>query len=162
MSRTGAASDSVWNGVAGGLRHIGGAVHPVRDRRPGIFGYRLDEIVQAFVLADGDGEADLRPAADSDHGVGIEAAVGPHGELSLGPAAANPAHRFTQEVGGAPGGVGAALAQPGHQHLAGTGGDSQQRVIASLASVAMVSRPFLGQPVAELRPYPGRAEATNW
>ena len=37
-------------GGAGGLGHIGGAVHPVRNRRPGIFGYRLDEIVQAFVL----------------------------------------------------------------------------------------------------------------
>ena len=44
-------------GGVGGLGHIGGAVHPVRNRRPGIFGYRLDEIVQAFVLADGDGEA---------------------------------------------------------------------------------------------------------
>ena len=38
-------------GGAGGLGHIGGSVHPVRNRRPGIFGYRLDEIVQAFVLA---------------------------------------------------------------------------------------------------------------
>ena len=83
------------------------------------------------MLADGDGEADLRPAADGDHGVGIEAAVGPHRELSLGPAAANPAHRFTQEVGGAAGGVGPALTQPGHQHVAGSSGDGQQRVIAS-------------------------------
>ena len=51
-------------GSAGGLGHIGGAVHPVRNRRPGIFGYRLDEIVQAFMLADGDGEADIHLAAD--------------------------------------------------------------------------------------------------
>ena len=68
----------------GGLGHIGGTVHPVRNRRPGIFGYRLDEIVQAFVLADGDGEADIHPAADGDDGVGIETAVGPHRELSPG------------------------------------------------------------------------------
>ena len=49
---------------------------------------------------------------------------------------------------GVKGGVGAALAQPGHQHLAGTGGDGQQRVIAPLAGVAVVSRPFLVQSVS--------------
>ena len=62
--------------------------------------------------------------------MGIEAAVGPHSELPAGPSVANPPHRFTQEVGGAAGGVGPALAQPGHQHIAGSGGDGQQRVIA--------------------------------
>ena len=98
----------------GGLGHIGGAVHPVRNRRPGIFGYRLDEIPQAGALADGDGEADIHPAADGDHGVGIEAAVGPHRELAPGSAVAHPPHRFTQEVGSATGGVGPALAQAGH------------------------------------------------
>ena len=64
-----------------------------------------------------------------------------------GPAVAHPPHRFTQEVGGAAGGVGAALAQTGHQHVAGAGGHGQQRVIAPLAGVAMVARPFLGQSV---------------
>ena len=85
----------------GGLGHIGGAVHPVRNGRPGIFGYRLDEIPQAGALADGDGEADIHPAADGDHGVGIEAAVGPHRELAPGSAVAHPPTmlRFTQEVG---------------------------------------------------------------
>ena len=146
----------------GGLGHIGGTVHPVRNRRPGIFGYRLDEIVQAFVLADGDGEAGIHPAAGGDESVGVEAAVGPHGELPAAPGVANPAHRFTQEVGGAPGGVGPALAQPGHQHVAGSGGDGQQRVIAPLAGIAVVAGALLGQTVAELCPYPGRAEATNW
>ena len=38
------------------------------------------------MLADGDGVADIDPAADGDHGVGVEAAVGPHRELSPGPA----------------------------------------------------------------------------
>ena len=70
---------------------------------------------------------------------GIEAAVGPHGELSPGPSMAHPPHRLAQEVGGAPGGVGSALAQPGHQHVAGAGGDGQQRVIAPGAGVAPVS-----------------------
>ena len=46
----------------GGLGDIGGGVHPVRNRRPGIFGYRLDEIPQAGALADGDGEADIQTA----------------------------------------------------------------------------------------------------
>ena len=40
-----------------------------------------------------------------------------------------------------------ALAQPRHQHGAGAGGNGQQRVIASLAGVAMVARPCLGQTI---------------
>ena len=80
---------------------IGGAVHPVGNGSPVLFWYRLDQVPQAGALADGDGEAGIHPAADGDHGVGIEAAVGPHRELAPGPAVANPAHRFTQEVGGA-------------------------------------------------------------
>ena len=146
----------------GGLGHIGGAVHPVRNRSSGIFGYGLDEIAQAFVLADGDGEAHVHLAADGYHAMSVEAAVCPHRELPLGPGVANPAHRFTQEVGGAPSGVGAALTQPGHQHVPDAGGDGQQRVIAPLAGIAVVSRALLGQSIAELCPYPARAEATNW
>ena len=79
--------------------------------------------------------------------MGVAAAVGPHRELSPGPAAAHPPHRLTQEVGGAPGGVGAALPEPGHQHVAGAGGDGQQRVIAPGAGVAVMTRPLLGQPI---------------
>ena len=97
-------------GGVGGLGHSGGAVHPVRNRRPVRLGYRLNEIPQALVLADGDGEADIHCAADRDQGVGIEAAVGPHRELPPGPAVAHPSHRLTQEVGGAPSRVGPALA----------------------------------------------------
>ena len=114
------------------------------------------------MLADGDRVADIDPAADGDHGVGIEAAVGTHGELPAGPAVANPAHRFTQEVGGAASGVGPALAQPGHQHVAGAGGDGQQRVIAPRTGIAVVACALLGQSVAELCPCPACAEATNW
>ena len=66
----------------------------------------------------------------------VGAAVGPHRELLLGPSMAHPPHGLPQEVGGAPGGVGAALAQTGHQHVAGAGGHGQQRVIAPLAGVA--------------------------
>ena len=77
-------------GSVGGLGHIGGAVHPVGNRRPGIFGYRLDDIAQAFVLTDGDGEADIHFATDGDDGVDIEPAAGPHCELPLGPGVAYP------------------------------------------------------------------------
>ena len=83
----------------------------------------------------------------ADESVGVEATVGPCRELPAGPGMANPAHRFTQEVGGAPSGVGAALAQPGHQHVAGAGGDGQQRVIAPLAGIAVVARSLLGQSI---------------
>ena len=54
------------------------------------------------MLADGDGEADIRLAADLDHGVVIEAAVGPHRELSFGPGVAHPPYRLAQEVSGTP------------------------------------------------------------
>ena len=50
-------------------------------------------------------------------------------------------------MGAAAGGVGPALAQPGHQHVAGSGGDGQQRVIAPLAGVAVVAGTLLGQAV---------------
>ena len=112
-----------------------------------LLGYGLDETAQASTLADGDGEADIHPAAGGDDGVGVEAAVGPHRELSPGPGVAHPPHRLTQEVGGTPSGVGPALAQPGHQHVAGASGHGQQRVIAPLARVAVVARPLLGQTV---------------
>ena len=136
-------------GDIGGLGHIGGAVHPVGNRRPGIFRYGLDDIVQvAFVLAEGDGEADRFSVSLSQipscgrripRFMSVEAAVGPHRELSPGPGVAHPPHRLTQEVGGAAGGVGAALAQAGHQHVSDAGGDSQQPVIAPRVGVAVVA-----------------------
>ena len=118
-------------------------------------------LAQAGVLADGDGEADIHLAADGDDGVGVKAAVGPHREWSGGPGVAHPTHRLTQEVGGAPSGVGSTLAQSCHQHIAGASGDGEERVIAPLAGVAMVARPFLGQTIAILCPCPACAEATN-
>ena len=38
---------------AGGLRHSSGAVHPAGNRRPVRLGYRLGQVPQAGVLADG-------------------------------------------------------------------------------------------------------------
>ena len=61
MRRTVVASGSLWEGVG----------HPVR------LGFGLAQVLQAFVLADGDGVADIHLAADGEDGVGIEAAVGP-------------------------------------------------------------------------------------
>ena len=99
------------------------------------------------MLSGGDGEADFRLAADGDHGVGVEAAVGPHGDLTRGTGMAHPTHRLPQEVGRAPSRVGSSLAQSGHQHVSGASGHGQQRVIAPLAGVAVVVRPLLRQPV---------------
>ena len=62
------------------------------------------------------------PAADGDHGVGIEAAVGPHRELSPGPGVAHTPHRLRQEVGGGASGAGAAFSEPGQQHFVGARG----------------------------------------
>ena len=50
------------------LLHVGGAVHPIRDGRPVLLGYGLDDTAHALVLADGDGEADTLIAADGDNG----------------------------------------------------------------------------------------------
>ena len=60
------------------------------------------------MLADGDGEADIHLTTGGDESVGVEAAVGPRRELPAGSGVAHPPHRFTQEVGGAPSGVGVA------------------------------------------------------
>ena len=136
-------------GGIGGLGSITLA-KPVKiqgNRSPVRLGYGLDEMAQALVLADGDGEADIHLAAKGDDGMSVEAAVGLHRELTTGPGVARPPHRLSQEVGGAPGGVGPALPQPGHQHVAGAGGHGQQRVIAPLAGIAVVACPLLGQPV---------------
>ena len=81
-------------GGAGGLGHIGGAVHPVWDGRPVRLGYGLDQVPQAFVLADGDGEAYVQLAADGYHAMGVEAAVGPHRELPAWPLRSAPAPPF--------------------------------------------------------------------
>ena len=131
----------------GGLCTVGCTLHPVGYGSPVVLGYSLDQVPQAFVLADGDGEADIQLAADRYHAMGVEAAVGAHRELSAGPGMAYPSHRLAQEVGGAPSGVGTALAQPGHQHVSGARGHGQQRVVAPLAGVAMVSCALLGQSV---------------
>ena len=74
-------------------------------------------------------------AADGDDGVGIEAAVGPHRESSAGSGVAHPPHRLAQEVGGTPNSDGAALAQPGHQHVSGAGSHGQERVIGPVLPV---------------------------
>ena len=116
-------------------------------RGAGVPGCWRAGVLAAGVLADGDGEEDLRLSEDDDHGVGIEAAVGPHRELPPDPGMAYPSHRLPQEVGGAASGVGAALTQPGHQHLTSASGHGQQGVIAPGTGVAMVAGPLLGQPV---------------
>ena len=41
-------------GYIRGLRHVGGALHPIGDGRPVRLGYGVDLAAQALVLADGD------------------------------------------------------------------------------------------------------------
>ena len=83
----------ILEGSVAGFGHIGGALHPVGDGRPVSLGYGLYDIAQAFVLADGDGEADIHFAAGGGDGVGVEAAVSPHRELPSGASVAYPPHR---------------------------------------------------------------------
>ena len=65
-----------------GLGHVGGTLHPVGNGPPLRLGDGPDEPAQPGVLAYGDGEADIHPAAEGDDGMGVEAAVGPHRELT--------------------------------------------------------------------------------
>ena len=123
-------------GGAGDFGHVGGSVHPVGDGTPVRLGYGLYQVPQVLAQADGDGEADFQLGAGLEHGVGVEAAVGPHRELPLGPGVAHPAQRLPQEMSRSPGGIGPALPETGHQHLTGAGSHGQQRVIAPLAGVA--------------------------
>ena len=99
------------------------------------------------MLSDGDGEADTLVATHGDDVTAVEAAVGPHGELTFTPGVAHTAHRLTQEVGCAPTGVGSTLAQPRHQHLSCSRSHGHQRLIAPLAAVVVAARSLLGQPV---------------
>ena len=124
-------------------------------------------------LADGDREADIHFPAGGNDSVGV-GAVGPHRELSPGPAVAHPPHRLTQEVGGATGGVGPALAQPGPAPRR-CRANGQQRVIAAGAGIAVVARSLLGQSIGldgesrawsgasrRVRPHRQQARANNW
>ena len=77
----------------------------------------------------------------------VEAAVGAHRQLPARSGSAHPRYRLTQEVGGPPGGVGAALAQPRHQHVTRPGRNREQRVIAAHARVAVVPGALLGEAV---------------
>ena len=77
----------------------------------------------------------------------IEATVGPHRQLSARSGSADPADRLTQEVGGPPGGVGTALAQPGHEHVTAPGRNREQRVVAAHAGVAVVPGALLRQAI---------------
>ena len=49
--------------------------------------------------------------------MGVEAGVGPDGQLSRRAGVAHPADRLAQEVAGAPARVGTALAQAPHEHV---------------------------------------------
>ena len=79
--------------------------------------------------------------------MGVEAAVRTHGEWPSSAGVAHSADGLTQEVGGAAGGVGPALAQRCHQHVARTSSDGEEWVIAPLSGVAVMACALLVQPV---------------
>ena len=99
------------------------------------------------MLADGDAEADTHRAAHGDHGVGIEARVGPHGELAARACRSDAADRLSQEVGGPPNGIGTAATQPRREDVARAGRDREQRVIAADMAVREVGAAFLSETV---------------
>ena len=94
----------------------------------------------------------------------VEAAVGAHRQLPARSGSAHPRHRLTQEVGGAAGGVGAALAQARHQHVTRPGRNREQRVIAARTRVAGVAGALLGEAVglAERRVEVDRERRVAW
>ena len=77
----------------------------------------------------------------------VEARVGADRQLPARAGSAHPADRLAQEVGRAPSGIRAALAQSGHEHVARPGGDREQRVVAPHMGIPMVEGAFLLEPV---------------
>ena len=69
------------------------------------------------MLADGDGVAAALIAAVSHDTVGVEAAVGPHGQFSGGSGVAHSGDGLAQKVGAALRRVGSTLAQSSHQKV---------------------------------------------
>ena len=94
------------------------------------------------------GEADIHFPAGGNDSVAIEAAVGPHRELSCSPAVAHPPHRLTEEVGGA---AGRCWARPSRRRDISTSpvqaAMASSWVIPSRAGVAVVARSLLGQSI---------------
>ena len=129
------------------LGHVGTAVDPVRDRGPVGLGDGLDEPTHIRLLADRDGETDAKLPAGRDDVVDIEATVGSHRELSGGSCVPGPADCLGQEVGGAPSRFGPALAQAGHQDVAGAGSDSEEGMITAHLGIPVVARTLLGEAV---------------
>ena len=77
-------------GGVGGLRHIGGAVHPLGkgvQSSSGIASIRSRRLVCWRKVME---RADIHFPADGNDSVDVEAAVGPYRELSSGPAVAHP------------------------------------------------------------------------
>ena len=93
-------------------------------------------------------EADIQPAAHRDHARGRRSRESARiVSWPVAPACADPADRLAQEVAGAPAGVGAALAQAGHEHVTRARGDREQRVVAADMGVAVVEGALLLEPV---------------
>ena len=79
--------------------------------------------------------------------MGIETAVRPDRELPGRARGTDPADRLVQEVGGAPGSIRAALAQPRHEDVAGAGGDREEGVIAAHSRVPVMEGALLCEAV---------------
>ena len=87
-----------------------------------------DQVPQAFVLADGDGEADIHLTTGGDESVGVEAAVGPRLQVARWPRHGEPGSPFHAGSGRRPEGW---LARPSRSRdistSTGAGGDGRTR-----------------------------------
>ena len=86
--------------------------------------------------------------------MGVEAAVGPHGQWSGGAGVPHSVDGLAQEVGGAAGPPEAdwpSLSRPCRQHVAGPSSDGEERMIAPLAGVSVLARARLAQTVGLVR-----------
>ena len=181
-NRAAPARRPAWSGTGCKSISATSAAHrlmPVGNGSPVLLWYRLDQVPQAGALADGDREADIHFPAGGNDSVERRSRCRPAcSELSPGPAVAHPPHRSHAGSGRRHGRCWPrALAQPGHQHLAGAGGNGQQPVIAAGAGIAVVARSLLGQSIGladgrvqvdwsgasrRVRPQRPRPWANNW
>jgi hypothetical protein len=114
----------------GGLGNLRDSIRLVGDLDPGLLGDLRDRGAHGLGLAHRDRVAHLVAAQPADELGRPEPRIHPQGQLAAGASAAQAGDELVDESEDAAGGVGAALAQPGVEHLAARGVGGQQRVVA--------------------------------
>ena len=130
----------------GALGHLGLAADRVVDVTPLLLGDGLNGPDHGFVQVDGDGVADIVVPARFHHVLGVEARVGPQGELAGGTGTTRPPDGLPNEPLCSPARAGRSLPLADVEDLARVGPGGDQRVLPEYAGVA-IGGPLLLLPI---------------